>query len=121
MRLPPNAGVALMLALPVGVLGADILKTSGYSTCLADAEIKVDDVNISYDRSVNKVIFDVAGSSTKVQNVTATLTVTAYGKQVYEKFFDPCEDATKVDQLCPGKPSQEESLMTLYNSIWIIC
>lgn len=103
MRLRPYEGVALLLALPLGVLGADVLKTSGYTSCLDNSDIKVDNVNIAYNKADSTVTFDVSGTSAKVQNVTAALTVMAYGKQVYQKSFDPCDEASKVEQLCPGK------------------
>lgn len=32
----------------------------------------------------------------------AILNVTAYGKQVYTKTFNPCAADTLVQQLCPG-------------------
>lgn len=88
--------------LPAGILGADILKTSGFTSCLDDSAITVDRLNIQYDRSRGKVLFDVGGSSTKVQNVTASLIVSAYGKEVYSKDFNPCDEDSKVEQLCPG-------------------
>lgn len=90
-------------ALPVGVFGTDILKTTGFTTCLDNSTITVTNLNVSYDRVAGAVTFDVAGTSSKRQNVTAALTVTAYGKQVYQKTFNPCDKDTKVDQLCPGK------------------
>lgn len=58
-------------------------------------------MNIQYNRATQKVTFDVAGTSTKVQNVTASLTVLAYGQQVYQKDFNPCDSSTPVQQLCP--------------------
>ncbi|KAL9595824.1 MAG: hypothetical protein Q9219_006201 [cf. Caloplaca sp. 3 TL-2023] len=88
-------------ALPVSVLGADILKTSGFTNCLEDSSIQVKRLNIQYDRSKGKVLFDVAGTSAKVQNVTASLTVSAYGNEVYTKDFNPCDDGSRVEQLCP--------------------
>lgn len=60
-------------------------------------------MDVQYNRNDRTVIFDVSGKSAKSQNVTASLTVTAFGREVYRKDFDPCDDATKVDQLCPGK------------------
>jgi len=96
-------GLLFFSALPARVLGGDILKTSGFTTCLASSTVTVDKLDVQYDRSVNTVTFDVSGSSSKEQNVTASLTVTAYGKQVYQKDFDPCAEDTKVQQLCPGK------------------
>ena len=104
MRLRRRWGTALLLALPVGVISTDVLRTNGYTTCLPQADIKVENVNIAYNRLDRTVTFDVAGSSSKKQNVTASLTVMAYGKQVYQKSFDPCDPNTKVDQLCPGQP-----------------
>lgn len=90
-------------ALPAGVFGTDVLRTTGFTTCLQNSTITVTNLNVEYDRVAGAVTFDVAGTSSKQQNVTAALTVTAYGKQVYEKTFNPCDADTKVDQLCPGK------------------
>lgn len=90
------------LALLPSVLGADILKTNGFSNCNnGTSTIKVNNVDISFDRSTNEVNFDVSGSSTESQEVTAELIVTAYGIEVYRNSFDPCDESTKVDQLCP--------------------
>ena len=84
------------------VIATDILKTDGFTSCGGVASIKVNNVDISFDRSDNSITFDVSGSSTKSQEVTAELIVTAYGIQVYQNSFDPCADDTKVEQLCPG-------------------
>ena len=91
------------LALLSGVLASDVLKTNGFSDCSNNSTITVNNVDIQFDRSTNLLTFDVSGSSSKQQAVTATLTVTAYGVQVYQKSFDPCDASTKVDQLCPRK------------------
>ncbi|KAF2664523.1 TRP-domain-containing protein [Microthyrium microscopicum] len=87
--------------LPSAVLGGDVLQSNGFSMCSADADITVQKLNIQYDKGSNQVVFDVAGTSTKQQEVTATLTVTAYGQQVYTNTFDPCSNSTRVAQLCP--------------------
>jgi hypothetical protein len=97
-----KSGVAV-LALLSGALGSDILSTNGFSDCGDSATITVNNLDLQFDRSTNLLTFDVSGSSSKSQAVTATLTVTAYGVQVYQKSFDPCDAATKVDQLCPRK------------------
>ncbi|KAJ6445961.1 phospholipid-translocating P-type ATPase, flippase [Purpureocillium lavendulum] len=91
--------VAGTLASPA--LAGQILKTDGFSDCGSDSTIKVDKIDISYDNSNKTVIFDVAGSSTKEQNVTAVLNVTAYGNQVYTNSFNPCDAGTFIRQLCP--------------------
>ncbi|KAL9611961.1 MAG: hypothetical protein Q9167_003401 [Letrouitia subvulpina] len=91
----------LLGALPVRVFAADVLKTSGFTTCLDNPAIKVTNLDIQYNRANGSVTFDIAGSSSKVQKVTASLTVSAYGKNVYTKEFNPCEEDSKVDTLCP--------------------
>jgi hypothetical protein len=98
------AALAWLAILPTALAGS-ILKTDGFSNCgnTSDATLKVNKVDIEFDRSTNKIVFDVSGTSTKEQNVKAELIVTAYGISVYQKAFDPCDDSTKVDQLCPGK------------------
>lgn len=89
-------------ALPVGVFGTDILKTQGFTTCLNNSTITVKNLDVEYNRAAGTVTFDVAGTSAKRQNVTASLLVSAYGKEVYKKDFNPCEKDTEVPELCPG-------------------
>lgn len=87
----------------VPVLATDTLSTSGFNLCMTDSAIKVQNLDVTYTRSTNEVVFDVAGTNSKKQNVTATLTVTAYGNELYSKTFDPCGTEIHVDRLCPGK------------------
>lgn len=96
-------GIQLLAALTVTVSANDVLKTTGFTTCMANSDITVTALDIQYDRTTQQITFDVAGSSSKVENVTAALYVTAYGKQVYQKSFNPCDEGSKVDQLCPGE------------------
>jgi hypothetical protein len=94
----------LLASAPLGVLAGDVLKTNGYSSCLNGAgDIKVNKLDIAFDRSTKKVTFDVSGTNEKKMNVMATLIVKAYGKTVYDRTFDPCEQG--VMQLCPGTHS----------------
>lgn len=98
----------LLASAPLGVLANDVLKTNGYSSCsTGDTDIKVNKLNIEFDRTTKKITFDVSGTNGKEQKVMATLKVNAYGKEVYNKEFDPCEGDTKVDQLCPGKSTPD--------------
>lgn len=90
------------LSLASSVLATDILQTDGFSNCGGDSAIKVNNVQISFDRSTNEVTFNVAGTSAESQDVIATLIISAYGKQIYSDTFDPCAADTKVEQLCPG-------------------
>jgi hypothetical protein len=91
----------LLASAPLRVLGADILKTNGFSICQDDSDIKVQRLNLEFDRATKKIVFDVAGSSAKEQKVMATIIVKAYGKEVYKNEFNPCEGDTQVEQLCP--------------------
>lgn len=97
-------GAVLALAsLGNGVMGSQILQTSGFTNCDTNASISVQKVNIQYNNDDQTVLFNVAGTSTTEQNVTAVLNVSAYGQQVYSNAFDPCDTKTFVQQLCPGK------------------
>ncbi|KAL9080989.1 MAG: hypothetical protein Q9157_000399 [Trypethelium eluteriae] len=89
-------------ALPSVVLGdSQILSTAGFTNCLNNGSINVTQMNVVYNHATNAIDFDVAGTSASEQKVNATLTFTAYGKQVYSKDFDPCDPSTLVQQLCP--------------------
>jgi len=90
---------ALFSALPLSVLGADVLSTNSFSTCLDNSAIRVDKLDVSYNKNTRKITFNVAGESTEAQNVTAKLVVSAYGKQFYEKTFSPCDEGMK--EMCP--------------------
>lgn len=95
---------ALLLGtIPTGVLCTDILRTHGFSNCLESKDIQVERIKIQYDRTTNILTYDVAGSSAKRQNVTALLDVSAYGQEVYQRNFNPCDRNSFVDQLCPGE------------------
>ncbi|KAI9368942.1 hypothetical protein BJX61DRAFT_185791 [Aspergillus egyptiacus] len=91
----------VLALLPVGSYAGDTLSTESFSTCLADSTIRVDRLDVTFSRSTKEVTFDVSGTSTKVQNVTATLTVTAYGNEVYSNEFDPCDRAYFISGFCP--------------------
>ena len=92
----------LGLGIMPQALAADTLSTDGFNLCMTDASIEVQNLDVSYTRSTNDLVFDVAGTNSKEQKVTASLTVTAYGKQLYTRTFDPCGTEVHVDKLCPG-------------------
>jgi hypothetical protein len=97
------SSLLVLSALPAGVWSTNILSTDGFSSCGTNSDINVQKMNIQYNQATNKVTFDVAGTSNKEQKVMASLVVTAYGKEVYQKTFNPCDNATAVTQLCPRK------------------
>ncbi|KAG7125027.1 Flavin carrier protein 1 like [Verticillium longisporum] len=93
----------LLAATLISTAAADeILSTVGFTTCgPSNADVKVNKADITYNNADKTVVFDVSGTSTKVQNVTAELKVTAYGNEIYSNKFNPCDSSTFVEQLCP--------------------
>ncbi|RJE25928.1 DUF907 domain-containing protein [Aspergillus sclerotialis] len=97
-----STAVLIVLGVwPTCILAADTLSTSGFSSCSTNSDIQVKKLDISYTRSTRQVTFDVAGTSEKEQNVTASLVVYAYGNEVYSKDFNPCSSDNYIEQLCP--------------------
>lgn len=105
MRAIPFFWAALLVLglLPAQILAADTLSTSGYSSCGSDTDTKIHKLDITYARSSREITFDVAGTNPRERNVTASLEVKAYGKDVYSKEFNPCSPDHFIKQLCPGK------------------
>ncbi|KAL0939341.1 transient receptor potential domain containing protein [Colletotrichum truncatum] len=104
-RTAPNWGPKRLLALATTfattTLANSILKTSSFTTCGDESAISVQKIDIQYNNDDKTVTFDVAGTSSKVQNVTAVLDVKAYGIDIYSNSFNPCDSGTFVEQLCP--------------------
>lgn len=97
------SSLLLLGSLPAAVLAADVIETDGFTTCGSNSDIQVTDMSLKFDKSTDIITFSFAGSNSVEQNVTAALTVTAYGSTVYTKTFNPCAAANYVEQLCPGK------------------
>ena len=95
--------LTLLISLPVGVFGDSVLETTGYSNCIDNSTISVSKLVLTFDKDTDLVTFDVAGSSDEVQKVSASIAVYAYGKSVYTRSFDPCDNDTYVAEICPGK------------------
>ncbi|KAK4548882.1 hypothetical protein LTR36_008655 [Oleoguttula mirabilis] len=91
--------LAILSILPVSVLGGDILSTTSYSICMSNGTVQVNALDVTYNKNTRVLTFDVSGSSTVVQNVSAEMTVSAYGKTVYTKTFDPCDAG--MTEMCP--------------------
>lgn len=99
LKSPWLLPATLLSMLPAGVLGANVLSTTGYSLCMTNGTVQVDKLDVSYNKNTRVINFDVAGRSTVEQNVTAKLTVTAYGQEVYTRSFSPCDQG--MDEMCP--------------------
>jgi len=70
--------------------------------CLDDPNIQVERLNVTYNRNTRLITFDVAGKSTVQLMVTVDLVVTAYGKEVYTRSFNPCDvHDINMPQICP--------------------
>ncbi|KAJ5655717.1 hypothetical protein N7507_007667 [Penicillium longicatenatum] len=91
----------LGLSVVPHAFAVDTLSTKGFDLCMTDSSIDITDLDITYTRSTRELIFNLAGTSAKEQKVKATLTVTAYGSQIYSNSFEPCGDKVHVDELCP--------------------
>ena len=113
----PTSLLLFLLVAPLIIHATDILQTSGFSECLPNSDINVERVDIQYNRQDKTITFDVAGGSFKEQNVTASLVVTAYGNEVYKREFDPCDDGTRVDQLCPGRTARRRPSETFSRTV----
>ena len=95
--------------LSTTALAEDILETIGFSSCQnGTATVEVERVNIEYNNENKTVIFDIRGKSNKEQNVTAELSVTAFGADIFSNKFNPCDKGTFVERLCPGKYHHHE-------------
>lgn len=94
----------LVWTLLVGRLhAADLLSNNGFSSCLDNSALRVEKLDLTFDRDSGKFNFDVAGSCKKSQKVNASLSIEAYG-QHFTHDFDPCEE--DIDSLCSSKYHQ---------------
>lgn len=87
--------------LMTGVMGDQILTTTGFTDCGSLPSITIQQLSITYDNDAKTVTFDIEGISTISENVTASLDVTAYGVNAFTNSFSPCDPKTFVNELCP--------------------
>jgi hypothetical protein len=111
MRLGPRWTVLrvayVVTTFSTGIRAQNILETIGFTSCQnGSATIQVEKVNIQYNAGDKFVSYDLAGSSSRSQNVTGELVVTAFGNEVFSQKFNPCDPGTFVQQLCPGMDSK---------------
>lgn len=85
----------------MGVMGDQVLTTTSFVDCGSLPSITINQLSMTYDNSAQTITFDIEGTSTNSQNVTATLDVTAYGISAFTNTFNPCDEKTLVPQLCP--------------------
>ncbi|EFR05172.1 DUF907 domain-containing protein [Nannizzia gypsea CBS 118893] len=89
------------LSLNAGLtLAGDVLKNNGFTSCLDNSDIKIQRLDFVLNRAAKTVTYDFFGVNSKTQNVTATVTIVAYG-QTFTQNLDPCASNTFIEQLCP--------------------
>lgn len=93
--------LAFAATLATGVVAEDVLKTVSFRACGDNTDITVNRADISFNANTKVISFDVSGFSARSQNVSAVLQVSAYGNDIFENEFNPCDSATFVEQLCP--------------------
>ncbi|EHK49890.1 hypothetical protein TRIATDRAFT_173221, partial [Trichoderma atroviride IMI 206040] len=93
--------LCLGVMLMTGVMGDQILTTTGFTDCGSLPSITIQQLSITYDNDAKTVTFDIEGVSTISENVTASLDVTAYGVNAFTNSFSPCDPETFVNELCP--------------------
>lgn len=98
-----QAALFILGCLPAQILAGGTLSTKGITSCMADPDVHIETLDVTYTRATRGVAFSLAGTNDKKQEVVASLTVNAYGNQIYSKQFDPCSPEYQVDALCPGK------------------
>ncbi|KAH6608608.1 transient receptor potential ion channel [Trichoderma cornu-damae] len=86
--------------LMTGVMG-DILRTTGFTDCGSLPSITIQQLSITYDNDAGTITFNIEGTRTDSQNITASLDVTAYGVNAFSTHFNPCDPKTMVAEMCP--------------------
>ena len=97
-----QVAIIAFAVLPNYAFSADILSTQGFTSCMSDADVDIRKFDVTYDRSVGQVTFDIQGISPETQNITALATIYAYGHQISTTSVDPCEPNNYVEKLCPS-------------------
>ncbi|KAK9240447.1 hypothetical protein V1525DRAFT_394987 [Lipomyces kononenkoae] len=89
-----------VLATSRFVLADATIGTSTFYTCdNINATVIASNFSVSYSQQTQNITFDLAGTSVEQQNVTATISVSAYGKNLFNYTFHPCDYGIKP--LCP--------------------
>ncbi|EFE38653.1 hypothetical protein TRV_06702 [Trichophyton verrucosum HKI 0517] len=89
------------LSLNAGLtLAGDVLRNNGFNSCLRNSDIEIQELDFILNRATKTVTYNFVGMNVKTQNVTATITILAYG-QTFTQNLDPCSSDTFIDQLCP--------------------
>ncbi|KAG5205287.1 DUF907 domain-containing protein [Trichophyton interdigitale] len=89
------------LSLNAGLtLAGDVLRNNGFKSCLRNSDIEIQQLDFILNRATKTVTYNFVGMNARTQNVTATVTIVAYG-QTFTQNLDPCSSDTFIDQLCP--------------------
>jgi hypothetical protein len=101
-----------------GIVGRPVLNNHGLRTCTEGSaySINFQKLDFEYHGDDKSFDIDIQGSSDTAQNVTAVLSVAAYGNDRYSEELNPCDPSTFIPQFCPGvfrifQDSQDLGLM----------
>ncbi|KAI9286526.1 hypothetical protein BC943DRAFT_351337 [Umbelopsis sp. AD052] len=99
-------GVALLACLCAPPASAQILSVQKVQACDQTTDIKLYQLNLTYNVGANTLYFYTNGESNRfLPNATAGLTILLYGSPVYSTVFDLC--SFNQPFLCPIQPNTQ--------------
>ncbi|KAK9358730.1 hypothetical protein V1504DRAFT_460079 [Lipomyces starkeyi] len=98
-----TAGLAGLATLP-SASATRLIKSTSLQTCIENSDFSASLFNVVFTPDNRTISIDIVAVSSLEGNVTAKLTIDAYGLTVVTDTINPCE--LGMDQLCPMKPGQ---------------
>ncbi|KAK9455074.1 hypothetical protein V1511DRAFT_459054 [Dipodascopsis uninucleata] len=96
---------ALLLATSLQLASATrLVKSTSLQTCIDNSDFSASLFNFNFTPDNRTVSIDIVAVSTLTGNITADLTINAYGLNILTKSLNPCD--LNLDQLCPMKAGQ---------------
>ncbi|KAK9468626.1 hypothetical protein V1512DRAFT_284948 [Lipomyces arxii] len=93
-----------ILSFSWAVSALRLIQSSALSTCIDNSDFSASLFNVLFTPDNRTVSIDIVAVSTLNSNITALLTVNAYGLNIVSETLNPCE--LGLNQLCPMKPGQ---------------
>ena len=95
-----------LLLLPLTASADDrAIGSKSLATCMTNSSISASTFDVLYTPVNNSFRFNIAGVSTISGNVTAQITVEAYGYQILSQVFSPCD--LQIAGMCPMSSGQK--------------
>ncbi|KAK9452372.1 uncharacterized protein V1518DRAFT_64562 [Limtongia smithiae] len=99
-----GTAIAALLALAPAASATRLIKSTSLQTCMEDSDFSASLFNFVFTPENRTIAIDIVASSTISGNITAELTIEAYGLKIITESLSPCD--LDIDQLCPMKPGQ---------------